>query len=137
MITPSTDMLSRYSEFFEEATISCFIALEASFRIILKKLEQDGVKNPGAKDAALWLHRHFDSHLGFEEPLGRYFEEFYDQRVMTLHPSSKFGEFAYAPLARDDLFHLRGSLRSIFGYLVSGAHDRGFPEIIKERQLGR
>jgi hypothetical protein len=130
-------MLSRYSEFIEEATICCFISLEASFRIILRKLEVDGVKSPGAKDAARWLHEHFDSHLGFEAPLDRYFEEFYDQRVMTLHPSSRFGEFAYAPLAVDDYYHLRGSLRSIFGYLVSGKHDRGFISTVERRKDGR
>ncbi len=131
------DMLSRYSEFFEEATICCFISLEVSFRLILKRLEAEGMKNPGSKEAAHWLHEHFDSHLGHAGPLGRYFEEFYDQRVMTLHPSSRFGEFAYAPLAHDDYYHLRWALRSIFGYLVSGSHDRGFAEKIEGFKSGK
>lgn len=121
-----SDMLSRYHEFFEEATISCFIALEASLQLILKRLKQEGVADPNAKDAASWLHKHFASHLGFKQPLERYFQEFYDQRVMTLHPSSRFGEFPYAPLMHDDYFHLRASLRSVFAYLVSDAHDKGF-----------
>lgn len=131
------DMLSRYSEFFEEATICCFISLEASFRLILKRLASGGVRDPGSKDAAHWLHEHFDSHTGHAAPLGRYFEEFYDQRVMTLHPSSRFGDFAYAPLAHDDYYHLRGSLRSIFGYLVSGKHDRGFLEEVERLRDSR
>ncbi|SCY12428.1 hypothetical protein [Nitrosospira sp. Nsp13] len=131
-----SDMLSRYSEFFEEATITCFIALEASFRLILKRLTAEGAKNPNAKDAAKWLHDHFDKYLGFEAPLERYFQEFYDQRVMTLHPSSRFGEFPYAPLMIDDFYHLRSSLRSIFAYLVTGEHDRSFVEAIEKRAAG-
>jgi hypothetical protein len=103
-----SDMLARYPEFIEEATISCFIALEVSFRLILKRLTLEGVKNPNAKDAALWLHDHFDKYLGFEAPVERYFQEFYDQRVMTLHPASRFGELPYAPLMVDDFYHLRG-----------------------------
>jgi hypothetical protein len=129
-----SDMLSRYSEFFEEATISCFIALEASFRLILKRLVAEGVKDPNAKDAAAWLHEHFDRHLGFEAPLERYFQEFYDQRVMTLHPASRFGEYPYAPLMHDDYYHLRGSLRSIFAYLITGAHDKGFLDAVNKQR---
>lgn len=125
-----SDMLSRYSEFFEEATIQCFVALEASFQLIVKRLKKQGVSQPGAKHAAEWLHEHFDSQLGFQQPAERYFHEFYDQRVMTLHPSSRLGEFPYAPLMHDDYFHLRGSLRSIFAYLVLGAHDKGFLQAV-------
>lgn len=126
-----SDMLSRYSEFFEEATISCFIALEASFRMIIKRLKAEGIPDPNAKDGAEWVHKHFDSLLGLSQPLERYFAEFYDQRVMTLHPSSRFGEFPYPPLMHDDYFHLRRSLRSIFAYLVSGDHDKGFRDAVE------
>jgi len=132
-----SDMLSRFSEFFEEATIQCFIALEASFQLILKRLKQEGVAQPNAKDAASWLHNHFDRHLGFQQPLERYFQEFYDQRVMTLHPSSRLGEFPYAPLMHDDYFHLRGSLRAILAYLVSGTHDKGFLAAVDKRGPSR
>jgi hypothetical protein len=123
-----SDMLSRYSEFFEEATIQCFVALEASFQMIVRTLKKEGVSQPNAKHAAEWLHKHFDSHLGFQLPAERYFHEFYDQRVMTLHPSSRLGEFPYAPLMHDDYYHLRASLRSIFAYLVLGGHDKSFLE---------
>jgi hypothetical protein len=127
-----SDMLSCYYEFTEKATISCFIALDASLRLITGKLIEKGNANPTAKDAAIWLHEHFDKHLGFPPPVERYFEEFYNQRVMTIHPSSRFGDHLYAPLMVDDLFHLRSSLRSIFSYLVSGEHDQGFMEEIKK-----
>jgi hypothetical protein len=132
-----SDMLSRYPEFFEEATISCFIALEASFQMILKRLRTEGKRDPSAKDAAEWLYEHFDKHLGFYEPLDRYFAEFYDQRIMTLHPSSRFGEFLYAPLAHDDFYHLRGSLRLIFAYLVTNTHDKGFTKDVERLRAMR
>ena len=125
-----SDMLSRHQEFFEEATMQCFVALDASFQLIVKKLKKAGLAQPTAKDAALWLHENFDSHLGFQAPLDRYFQEFYDQRVMTLHPASRLGETPYAPLMHDDYFHLRDSLRAIFAYLVSGKHDDGFAQAV-------
>lgn len=131
-----SDMLSSYPEFTEESIVSCFVALEVSYRMIIKKLKGEGVPDPGAKDAAIWLHKHFDGPLGHNEPLERYFSEFYDRRVMTIHPSSRFGEFPYAPLMVDDYYDLRESLRAIIGYLVLGDHDRGFLKAIERHQQG-
>jgi hypothetical protein len=132
-----SDMLSCYPEFMEEAAISCFIALDASFHMVLRRLTAGGKRNPSAKNAAKWLYEHFDMHLGFPEPLERYFAEFYDQRVMTLHPASRFGEFIYPPLSNCDYFHLRASLRSIFAYLLTDAHDRGFTDDIERHRRRR
>jgi hypothetical protein len=126
------DMLSRYSEFAEESIIACFIALEASFRMIVRRMTAEGIKQPTAKDAALWLHEHFDKHLGLDEPLEKYFEEFYEQRVQTLHPESRFGSFPYALVMHDDYVHLRSALRSVFAYLVSGEHNRGFLDQMRQ-----
>ncbi len=125
-------MLAMHDEFFEEATIQCFVAMEASFHLVQRILRAGGCSNPSAKDAANWLHECFDRHIGFAAPLNRYFEEFYDQRVMTLHPSSRLGDSLYAPLSHDDYFHLRDSLRAVFGYIVSGKHDRGFENQIAQ-----
>lgn len=126
------DMLSCYSEFTEEATISCFVAMDASFQLILNRLRSEGMRNPTAKDAAKWVYRHFDSQFGHAEPSDPYFAEFYEQRIQTLHSSNRFGEFLYAPLMVDDFYHLRDSLRSIFAYIVSGEHDRGFLEEVRK-----
>ena len=122
-----SDMLSSYYEFFEEATVSAFIAMEASFRLITRKLEAEGVANPTAREAAKWLFDHFDKPMGIA-PNGveRYFEEFYEQRVMTLHPASRFGDTPYAPVSHADYYHLRRALREILGYLATGSHGPDF-----------
>ncbi|HJQ63898.1 MAG TPA: hypothetical protein VJ834_13665, partial [Burkholderiales bacterium] len=62
----------------------------------------------------------------------RYFGEFYDQRIMTLHPASRFGDNPYAPLSHDDYFFLRNSLQQVFAYLVAGSHGPDFHEDVKE-----
>ncbi|WP_157959062.1 hypothetical protein [Salinicola endophyticus] len=122
------DMLSRYYEFAEEAIIVAFIALEASFSLVVDMLKRSGTPNPSAKNAGTWLDDTFNRPLGIEPGERRYFEELYEQRVMTMHPSSRYGECPYAPLAVDDLYDLRRDLREVFAYLVSGQHG---PEWIK------
>lgn len=122
------DMLSRHRQFFEEATISTYIALEASFRLVCNELQKTDIKQPTARDAAQWLHDHFDSFYGLEQPMERYFEEFYDQRIMTMHPSSRFGDFPFSPIMHDDFVHLRRSLPQIFAYIASGEHPPDFYE---------
>lgn len=116
------DMLARHYEFFEEAIVIIFIALEASFQMVLRELRQSGMVEPTSADAAAWLHKTFDEPFGLE-PVERYFQEFYDQRIMTLHPVSRLGVTPYAPLLHDDYSHLRRSIPAIFAYLLTGRHS--------------
>lgn len=127
-------MLSRHHEFWEEAIISVYIALEVSFSLVLRRLELEGCPNPTARDAARWLHRHFDQYFGHKAPdaTSGYFEEFYEQRIMTLHPASRFGDLPYAPIMHDDLSHLRRSLREILAYLALGVHSTDFYEDVRK-----
>jgi|GEM_PF-600139 len=129
------DMLSRYYEFAEEAAIVGFIALEASFALVVERLKRDGVSNPTARDAGKWLDDTFNRPIGIEPGERKYFEELYEQRVITMHPSSRFGDCPYAPLMHDDLFDLRNDLREVFAYLVSGSHGPEFKRRLKERGL--
>lgn len=125
------EMLAAHNEFWEEAVIVAYVALEASFNLIRKELQHNGNSNPTAHDAARWLYEHFDSPFGLPEPAQKYFEEFYEDRVATLHPSSRFGEFPFAPIMHDDFCHLRRVLREIFAYLVSKSHGPDFYEDVK------
>jgi hypothetical protein len=50
----------------------------------------------------------------------KYFEEFYESRIMSFHPESRFGVFPHAPLMIDDFMHLRDSLLEIYAYLIGG-----------------
>jgi hypothetical protein len=131
-----SDMLSCHYEFSEEAIVSLYIALDASFSLVVRKLKSEGISNPTAHDAALWLHRHFDQPFGLPEPCvtEKYFHEFYEQRVMTLHPASRYGDLPYAPIMHDDISHLRRSLREIFAYLVLGTHGLDYLEDVSRHR---
>jgi len=103
--------------------------------------ELEGVKNPSAHDAAVWLHEHFDAPFGLPAPdeTERYFETFYEERVMTLHPASRYGELPYAPIMHGDIPHLRRSLREIFAYLLLDEHGTDYDDDVDEhvRKTGR
>lgn len=128
------DMLRQHYEFNEEAIVSLYIALDASFSLVKRHLQVLGVKEPSAHDAAVWLHEHFDAPLGLRAPdeTEKYFESFYEERVMTMHPANKYGDTPYAPIMHDDIPHLRRSLREIFSYLLLEEHGADFHRDLQE-----
>ena len=99
----------------EEAINATFISLEASFRLVLNELKNQGILNPSSRDAAKYIASVFLS-----EATGKYFEEYYDSRIMSFHPESRFGIFPHAPLAADDHFDLFDNLSEVYAYLISG-----------------
>lgn len=132
-----SDMLSCHYEFYEESIISLYISLEASFSLVMRQLRNCGIDNPSAHDAAVWLHEHFDKPFGIPEPdsTERYFHDFYEGRVMTLHPASRYGDSPYAPIMHDDAPHLRRSLREVFAYLVTGTHGNDYAEDLRMHEI--
>lgn len=131
-----SDMLGAHPEFQEEGAIATFIALDASFQMVLRLLRANGNPSPSAKDAGTWVYETFDKPLNFHGGAEiKYYEEFYDSRVKTMHPGSRFGDMPYAPVMVDDRFHLRESLPSVFAYLVLGRHSPSFLREIEARQV--
>lgn len=129
-----SDMLAAMFEFREEAIVNTFIALDASFQLVLRHLVRTGQHNPSARDAGDWVYRTFDERLGLAYPEDyRYFQEFYDNRIRTLHPGSRLGDFPYAPLAADDYSHLRSVLPGIFGYMVTGKYTPEFEMLFRRK----
>lgn len=61
-------------------------------------------------------------------PLDKYFKEHYENRIKTLHPESRFGIFPHAPLMVDEYYHLHGSMRDLYVYLLTGYVD---PEYLR------
>jgi hypothetical protein len=116
-------MLARHNLFLEEAITTLFISLEASYRLVLRRLKGSGHANPGAKEAAEFIGSVFN-----EAPLERYFSEYYDSRVKAFHPENRFGIFPHAPLMVDDYYHLHESMRELYVYLVIGYVESKYPE---------
>jgi hypothetical protein len=110
------DMLWRFREFAEAATITLHVAMEASFQLILRRLHSLGVQNPSASDAG----RYLDGVFNPEIDSGLYFHGYYEDRIKAAHPSSRFGEFPFAPLSADDFYDLRSSLHAVFAFLITG-----------------
>ena len=129
------DMLAKHEEFQEESAIAAFIALDASFEMIRRHLQSEGIPNPSAADAATWFHNAFDAHLGYPPPAdGKFFGDFYPQRIQTLHPGSRLGDAPFAALSIDDRIHLRQSLPGLFAYLLTGVHSPDWLDWIAEAQ---
>ena len=109
-------MLNAHYQFTEEAINTLFIALEASFRMVLRELRNKGLNNPTSSDAMQYIHDAFcDIHR-----LDKYFEEYYEGRIKSMHPESRFGIFPHAPLIADDFYDLVDNLSEVYAFLLTG-----------------
>lgn len=113
-------MVSMHPHLIEEATLSLYVSLEASFRLVLRKLSNAGITNPSAKDAAEFVAKEFG-----EAPAERYFEDYYDARITAMHPESRFGVFPHAPLCADDCCDLQEGMFAMYNLLTSGRTNLG------------
>lgn len=109
-------MLSTHYQFLEESTYSLFISLEASFRMVLRELRKNGVKDPSSSDAMQYIHNAFYDIYRID----KYFEEYYEGRIKSMHPESRFGIFPHAPLMVDDFYHLADDLLEVYAFLLAG-----------------
>lgn len=99
-----------------EALYSLYVALDATFSLVCRKLKQEGIENPGAWDAQAFLERaEGRASEGFP-----YFGDFYVDRVCTMHPESRFGVFPFAPVSNCDAHTLFKNLREVFRLLILG-----------------
>lgn len=121
-------MLRRHYQFLEEAICALFIAMEACLWLVMRRLKSEGNDNPSTKDAMDYILAAFnESHFIGEEGFSRWFEEYYDRRVMTLHPESRFGTVPHAPLYADDHSFLYRDMVETYRYLLCGfVHPRHF-----------
>jgi hypothetical protein len=109
-------MLLHHQTFTLEALYSLYVALDASFSLVCRKLKEQGVKNPDAWDAGAFL----DEAEGRASEGLPYFGDFYVDRVRTMHPESRYGVSPYAPVSNCDAYTLFESLREVFRLLILG-----------------
>ena len=102
--------------FIDTACLEIYIALEATLQIILTRLQSAGNSNPSNKDASDYLLK------SFGEPycLDRYYQDYYDDRIKAIHPSSRFGIAMFTPLYVDDLYMLYNDLLRNYEFLITG-----------------
>ncbi|HAS6090581.1 TPA: hypothetical protein O4G41_004654 [Vibrio alginolyticus] len=108
-----SSLLMCYSHLLEEAINSTFISLDASFSMVQRRLRASGNPSPSSKDASEFISDIFNT-----EGSEKYFQCYYESRIMAFHPSSRFGEFAHSPVIADDCYDLFDSLISVYRYLV-------------------
>lgn len=109
------DMCWQHHEIAEAAVMQLYVALDASFQMVLRTLREQGVTNPSGLDAGALIAEVFNPALD----TGSYFEEYYEDRIKTMHPSSRFGVFGVAPLAADNFYHLRHGLIEVYCWLIT------------------
>ena len=109
-------MLKTHYQFLEEAIYSLFITMEVSYRLVLRELKNQGNKNPTSQDAMTYIQDAFyDIHR-----VDKYFEYYYEGRIMSLHPESRFGIHPHAPLAVDDCYELFNDMIEVYAFLICG-----------------
>lgn len=113
-------MLRCHREFMEHACMALWVSLDASFRMVLREMKKDGYVNPSAKEAGELLDDIFDN----EYDSGGYFADFYEERIKTMHPESRYGIYPAAPLNYDEYSQLEASLRTVYELLITGHIDK-------------
>lgn len=111
------DMLWQRREFYEAAAIMLYVALDASFQMVRRKLIDCGIPNPSSIDAGRFIGDALGSSaIGGETG---YFPEYYEDRIKAIHPANRYGDFPFPPLLTDDFYFLRHGLVEVFAYLVA------------------
>lgn len=108
-----SSLLMCYPHLLEEAINSTFISLDASFSMVQRRLKELGNTSPSSKDASEFISNAFNT-----EGSEKYFQCYYESRIMAFHPSSRFGEFSHSPVVADDCYDLFDSLISVYRYLI-------------------
>jgi hypothetical protein len=109
-------MLFSFSEFTESAGMSLWVSMEASFEIVKGMLRVQGIERPTAKDAGDFIDDVFDNQFASEG----YFPDYYEDRIKTVHPASRYGVFPGAGLSHDDVWELGIDLVRLYDFLVTG-----------------
>ena len=102
--------------FVETACLEVYVSLEATLQIILNRLRSKGMVNPSNKDASNYLLEGF----GVSYRLEKYYEEYYNDRIVAVHPSSRFGVAKFTPLYVADLYSLYDDLLRNYEFLITG-----------------
>ncbi len=125
-------MLKSHHSFYEEGINSLFISMEASLKLVLRTLKEQGIENPKSKDAMKFIHDSFHDN----ERAENYFEEYYELRIISVHPDSRLGIFAYPPIQVDDYYFLYYGLLEVYRFLINGyIHPKHVTKNLTKRMI--
>lgn len=108
------EMLLSHSQFNEEAALSAYIALEASYQLISQKVQSQSSGKIKPINIADYLRKNYDERWADEG----YFSEFYMDRVAVVHPVSRYGVFPYAPISHCDFLTLLDYLVPMYRWII-------------------
>lgn len=112
-------MLSRNFIFTEEAALLAFISLNAALDLVRERLVDQGIKNPTYKDA----FKYVESLKEFGNNYSDILEMCWEQRVMLVHPNSKFGILSLGGIFADDFYETYGELTTLYRHLLLDVTD--------------
>lgn len=99
--------------------------------MVLRELRKNGLKDPTSSDAMNYIHNAFyDIHR-----VDKYFEEYYEGRIKSMHPESRFGIFPHAPLMADDFYCLADDLLEVYAFLLTGYVNPKHKEKLKLAEI--
>jgi hypothetical protein len=105
-----------HPDFREAACLYLWIALDAAFSIVCRKLRAAGNMNPTAEDAADFVDRIY----GIDTPWEKFFEFDYYHRIETIHPDNRYSSLARPQLLADDFYDLNDTLIDLYYFFMTG-----------------
>jgi hypothetical protein len=109
--------LISFAEEPEEGAVSLFVSMGAALEFLrLHIAGSSGTENVPFSAVSDYLRATFPDGAGLAE----YYEERHDERVITIHPASRFGEFWAPPLMVADVYHLQKSLFGLYRHILLG-----------------
>ncbi|HEX6036524.1 hypothetical protein [Longimicrobium sp.] len=108
--------LVSYAVFFEESAVTGYISLEAALECLRQDLENTTGSSASLKDVFQIIRETFPTGESFAEVL----QTDYENRIMMIHPNSRFGEYWAPPVHADEAYELLDSLVHLYRYILLG-----------------
>lgn len=109
--------LISFADELEEGAIALFISMGAALEFIrLHIASTQGVSDVPHKAVSEYLTITFPH--GAE--IAEYFEARHEERIISVHPANRFGEFWAPPLMVGDIYHLQKSLFGVYRHILLG-----------------
>jgi hypothetical protein len=113
-----SQMLWQHPIFQQEAVLLLYISLEASLELIRENIVGT-VEQPGSYQQAF---NYISKTLRYGKPLAEFFKECcYENRIIIVHPNSRFGSYSAPPLCADDFYDTYGTVVTMYRHLLIGA----------------